>query len=67
MEVVPPLVDTNMTRDRSSGKISPDVVAKEILRAMRDDKKTIYIGKAKLLQAIMQTVPPVGYRLMKNN
>jgi short-subunit dehydrogenase involved in D-alanine esterification of teichoic acids len=65
IEVVPPLVDTNMTRGRGNRKISPDVVAKSVLAGMRKNKEVIFVGKAKLLRAIMRIAPPIGYAIMK--
>jgi uncharacterized oxidoreductase len=66
VEVVPPLVDTNMTRGRGDGKISPDVVAKNVLDGLRKDKDVIFIGKTKLLRTIKRIAPSVGYAIMKD-
>jgi len=66
IEVVPPLVDTNMTRGRGSGKISPAVVAKSVLDGMRRDEDVIFIGKSKLLRTIMRVAPSIGYAIMKD-
>lgn len=66
-EVVPPLVDTAMTKGRGKGKMSPDDLAKEFLNGFKKDRFTIYPGKAKLLKAIQRVAPGVADGILKKN
>ncbi len=47
-EVIPPLVDTQMTKGRGKGKITPEQLTKEFLKKYKKDKYEISIGKVKL-------------------
>ncbi|MDP3867569.1 SDR family oxidoreductase [Phenylobacterium sp.] len=65
VDAVMPLVDTDMTRGRGSGKIGPDRAALELIAGLRRDRSEIYVGKAKLLRAIMRLAPGLGERLLR--
>ena len=65
LEALPPLVDTDMTRGRGSGKISPQQCAEDIIRGLKTGAAEIYVGKSKLLRAIMRLSPALGYRVMR--
>jgi uncharacterized oxidoreductase len=65
VEALPPLVDTDMTRGRGQGKISPDACAAEIIAGMEAGRDTIYVGKAKILRAILGLSPSMADRLMR--
>ncbi len=49
LEVVPPLVDTAMTRARSGAKWSPDRLASVVMRGLKQDRPGLFVGKARLL------------------
>lgn len=66
-EVIPPLVDTNMTKGRGNNKITALQVAGEIISGLEHNRYEIPIGKVKLLIWIMRVFPSIGYRIMKNN
>jgi uncharacterized oxidoreductase len=66
VEALPPLVDTDMTRGRGRGKISPDACAAEIIAGMEAGREAIYVGKAKLLRAIHGLSPSAADRLMRD-
>ncbi len=66
-EIIPPLVDTNMTKGRGSGKISPQQLAKEFIQKFKRNQYEINIGKVKLLKLINRISPSIASRIMKGN
>ncbi len=48
-DVLPPMVDTEMTRHRTGRKLAPERVADDIVRGLERDRFTILIGDAKKL------------------
>lgn len=66
VEALPPLADTDMTKGRGRGKISPEVCAAEIVAGMQAGRDTIYVGKAKFLRAVQGLSPSLADRLMRN-
>lgn len=66
VEALPPLVDTAMTRGRGRGKMSPEACAAEIVAGLEAGKAEIYVGKSKLLRAIMRVSPALGMKIMRN-
>lgn len=65
-DLVPALVDTDMTRGRGRDKISPELVANELLMAMAQDRQDVLVGKTKMLHRIHRLSPTVANRLLKN-
>ena len=65
-EIIPPLVDTNMTRNRGTGKMSPEQLVKKVLAKLRKDKYEINIGKARLLRLIQRVYPKGADNLLRN-
>ena len=65
-EIIPPLVDTAMTRGRGRGKLSPEQLVDEFIRAFRKDKHEINIGKVKLLRWINRVSPSLADKIMRN-
>lgn len=65
VEALPPLVDTQMTAGRGRGKISADACAAEIIEGLVAGRREIYVGKTKLLRAIMRVAPALGHRIMR--
>jgi uncharacterized oxidoreductase len=66
VEALPPLVDTDMTKGRGRGKISPEACAAEIVAGMEAGRATIYVGKAKLLRTVQGLSPSLADRLMRD-
>lgn len=64
-EIIPPLVDTRMTQGRGSGKISPDALVDEFLRAFQRNRFEVNIGKVKLLRIINRIAPALADRIMR--
>lgn len=64
-EIIPALVDTQMTAGRGKGKITPDQLVDEFIRAFRKDRFEVSIGKVKLLKLINRISPQLADRIMK--
>lgn len=67
MELIPPLVDTQMTQGRGTGKISPLQLADEFLRAFEKDEAEINIGRTAILRVLNRFLPSVAERIMKQS
>lgn len=65
-EIIPPLVDTNMTQGRGKGKITPKELVEEFIKAFKNNKYEVNIGKVKLLKFINRLSPTLAEKLMKN-
>jgi len=64
-EIIPALVDTAMVAGRGKGKISPQKLVNEFIRAFKKDKYEVNIGKVKLLKVINRISPSLADKLMK--
>lgn len=64
-EIIPPLVDTEMTAGRGKGKISPEQLVEEFVSAFKKDTYEINIGKVKWLKLLNRWMPSVAERIMK--
>jgi len=60
-----PLVDTAMTTDRGSGKISAGAAAQAIIRGLERGTPDNFIGKVKLLMLIRRLSPALAARILK--
>jgi uncharacterized oxidoreductase len=65
-EIVPTLVDTEMTKDRGKNKVSPDFLAAEVLRSIETDKYEIPIGKTRILFLLHRFVSAIAERIARN-
>lgn len=65
-EIIPALVNTEMTKGRGKGKITPEALAAEALRGIESNKYEIRIGKNKLLFALNRFLPSVAERIIRN-
>lgn len=66
VEALPPLVDTDMTRGRGSGTISAERCAAEIVDGLAAGRTEIYVGRSRVLRAVMRTAPALGHRIMRS-
>lgn len=64
-EIIPPLVDTEMTVGRGKGKISPEQLTEAFIRAFRRNQYEVNVGKVKLLKLINRLSPALADRIMK--
>ena len=65
-EAMLPLVDTDMTKGRGKGKISPAEVVKAILKGMAEDKYDIAVGKVRALRLIHRLAPSLAASILRN-
>lgn len=65
-EIIPALVETEMTKGRGKGKITPEALAAEALRGIESDRYEIRIEKTKILFALHRLLPSVAERIIKN-
>ena len=65
-EIIPALVDTDMTKGRGKAKMTADALAQEALRAIESDKYEIRIEKTKLLFVLHRLLPSIAERIIRN-
>ncbi len=65
-EIIPPLVETQMTAGRGRSKISPERLVEEFINAFKKNQYEVNIGKVKLLKLINRLMPSLAERIMKN-
>jgi short-subunit dehydrogenase involved in D-alanine esterification of teichoic acids len=65
-EIIPALVETEMTKGRGKRKITPEALAAEALRGIESDRYEIRIDKTKILFALHRLLPSVAERIIKN-
>jgi uncharacterized oxidoreductase len=65
-EIVLPLVDTDMTRGRGTGKISASAAATAAIDGIRRGSAEVYVGKARLLPALMRLSPSLAFRTLRD-
>lgn len=56
-EVIPPVVDTPATAHRQVAKMSPEQVARTIVRGLGSNKPEIYLGQARALPLLLRLAP----------
>lgn len=64
-EIIAPLVDTEMTEGRGKGKISPQRLVDEFIKAFKNNRYEVNIHKVKLLRIINRISPKIADRIMK--
>jgi uncharacterized oxidoreductase len=65
VEALPPLVETPMTAGRNEGAISASDCAAQLVDGLTTEREEIYIGRTKLLRAVMRIAPAIGERRMR--
>lgn len=63
-ELLPPLVATEMTADRSEKKISTEVLVKGLIAGLKKDQYTIRVGDTKLVYALNRLFPKMTFGLI---
>jgi short-subunit dehydrogenase involved in D-alanine esterification of teichoic acids len=66
-EIIPPVVDTEMTKGRGRNKISTDQLAAQFLAYYRKNRTEVPIGKVKLLVHIQRWFPALADKILKNS
>jgi uncharacterized oxidoreductase len=65
-DVVLPLVDTAMTHGRGRDKITAVDAASAIVSGIRRGSPEVYVGRARMLPALMRLAPALGYRILRH-
>ncbi len=60
VEVLPPLVDTAMTRGRGRSKMTAAAVATQVVRGLQGSSTEIHLGKSRLLRWLVWLAPRVA-------
>ncbi|TDQ25722.1 SDR family NAD(P)-dependent oxidoreductase [Tenacibaculum caenipelagi] len=64
-EIIPTLVAIEMTKGKGKGKISPQRLVDEFIKAYKNNRYEVNIHKVKLLRIINRISPKIAYRIMK--
>jgi uncharacterized oxidoreductase len=63
-EIMPPTVETCMTAHRNVPKMSATAVARLTIVAIQARKRSVLLGKGKLLGVLLYLIPPLAKRIM---
>ena len=66
VDVVPPLVATDMTVGRHEGAVQPEAVASAVVRGLTRRRTRVVVGKARALAAIHRVSPALARRMMRD-
>lgn len=66
-EIIPPVVDTDMTIGRGRNKISPEELVTQFMSSFQKDRLEAQIGKVKWLTFIHRWYPALAERILKNS
>ncbi|MEX3011531.1 SDR family oxidoreductase [Hoeflea sp. TYP-13] len=64
-EVIMALVDTDMTRGRGSGKITPCHAAASLIGGLEAGRTEIWVSRAKLLKIVNRLLPALAERILR--
>lgn len=64
MEVLPPTVDTAMTREMETHKITPEAMAHAIMGGLEKGSDEVVIGQARVLRVLSTVMPGVARRVL---
>ena len=64
-EIIPPIIETAMTKGRGKRKISPQRLVDEFIKAFKKNKYEVNIHKVKLLRIINRISPSIADRIMR--
>ena len=65
-EIIPPLVDTAMTKGRGNGKITTKQLVDEFLYNFKINKFESNIANVKVLKLLLRLYPKLAFKIMKN-
>ena len=66
-EIIPPVVQTNMTRGRTEKMISPEEVALAFMKAFERNEFEVQVGQIRQLFLLNRWLPGVAKRLIRKN
>ena len=64
VEVMPPTVDTELTKHSKTTKIQPEVVARAVIKALQSGSKEVRVGQSKALYFMSRLAPNAIFTLM---
>ena len=64
LEALPPVVETQMTSDRTGSKLAPEECARQIIAAMESGKDEANVGMVKFLRAVYSISPALARSIM---
>ncbi|GAE29653.1 SDR family oxidoreductase [Alkalihalobacillus hemicellulosilyticus] len=64
-EVIPPVVDTEMTKGRGKNKMTPEQLTDEFIKNFKSNHYEMEIGKVKLLTTINRWFPSIAEKILK--
>jgi short-subunit dehydrogenase involved in D-alanine esterification of teichoic acids len=67
VEVLPPFVDTGMTRGLTAPKIAPETVARAIVRGIERDRHDVRIGQIRSLHLLSRLSPSFAERVLNRS
>jgi len=65
VEILPPVVGTDMTKNSSHSKMPIEKFTKEVISKLKRGHKEIYVGKVKLLKLVHSISPSLVERVMR--
>lgn len=65
IEALPPVVDTQMTADRNTGKMPPQECARQIVAALESGQPEANVGMVKVLRAVYSLSPALARSVMR--
>ena len=63
-ELIPPLVATEMTADKSGKKISAEEMVKALINGLRNEDDTIRVGDAKIFNLLNRFFPKIAFGVL---
>ena len=66
VEIVPPPVDTDMTKGQTASKMSPAALAQEALQGIHRDRYEIQVGRSKTLIALHRFFPALVENILRD-
>lgn len=63
-ELIPPLVATEMTAERSDKKISPEDMVKGLIKGLSKEEDVIRVGDAKLFNLVNRFLPKTAFKIL---
>lgn len=65
IEILPPVVETDMTAGRGKNKLPPARVATDIVKAIKRGSNEVYVSKTKILYWLARISPYIAHQIMK--
>lgn len=63
-ELLPPVVNTEMTTSRNDKKISPETLVRTLITGLKKDQYTIQVGDTKAVYILNRLFPKLAFRLV---